>query len=759
MATSTTNQHTDVQSSGRASSLPEQNADVCSVLCGILLEGMDFHRALAAQALSRIGGEEAIDALIKSLLDEDEDVRTDAATGLAGLGDPKANEQLLENLVGDPCPEVKMAAISALSQSGNDDVKPWLLKILAGRDEEIAWDEDEFYASGWDDWADMQVKAMNALADLGVEEAVPGIVAAINDDDGLDIIDTAMKALARIGPSGITALAGYLDNSDERRRRRAAASLAKCEGPEAMKAISRALQDSSSEVRLAVARGLAEKNPADERLPILLLDKEAHVRAEGVGLCGAYNEDRMDLLLDDKDPGVQQAVLELLSGHPELTNIPTLGERVRELLHSPSVPVAASAALALTVVSSEKAVSELAELLAQENIAAEVRRGAIRGLKRVGGDDALQALITLLGGNDRQLRLESMGAIADLAEEGDWPNAAGNSLLAALSGELVPEPETDPEATEETTREDDSKEESAAENESDGNTDPEEVAVDDEPEGDQFPTSTLDSIMSVGKAEAAAPPLEDVELSSEDIEFLSLSGGGKQKGRRTLPVVPDVVAHEDVRLFAARLLSKFAQPEVTVALLDPLSSDDIELKQTAVQSLAHITANVSELPDEVLQALLAEAKSSNLDIRRQAIRALGGAKDAAVVMVLINALDDEDSFVRTEAIRSLGRLGEAGAGVSRFLEDPEAFVRLEAAQALAETGASGIVETLVDYAFSFEGYHGREASRLLAGIDKQAANALFIEALHDDDRKRYWKVAIEALEELNQNRASAHAPA
>ncbi|MBL6931821.1 MAG: HEAT repeat domain-containing protein [Rhodospirillales bacterium] len=423
---------------------------------------------------------------------------------------------------------------------------------------------------------------------------------------------------------------------------------------------------------------------------------------------------------------------------------------MRELLHSSSVPVAASAALAIAVVTSEKAVSELVELLAQENIAEEVRRGAIRGLKRVGGDEALQALVTILGGDDRQLRLEAMGAIADLAKEADWPNAAGGILLAALSGELVPEPQSNPEEVSEGVQE-----EKKLENESQEDV---ELEAEEESEGDQFPTSTLDSIMNVGKTQTLAPSSEEVKLSAEDIDFLSLTGGNK-KDRRTLPLVPDVVIHEDVRFFAARLLCNFAQPEVAGALVASLSSNIKDLKQTALESLAHICASVSELPGDVIEALLVEAKSSNQDIRRQAIRALGCSKEGSVVMALINALDDENSFVRTEAIRSLGRLGEAGTGVSRFLKDPEAFVRLEAARALAETRAGGIVETLVEYAYSFEGYHGREAARLLANIDKSAANALFIEALNDEERKRIWKVAIEGLEEINQNRASAHAPA
>ncbi|MBT7355795.1 MAG: HEAT repeat domain-containing protein [Rhodospirillaceae bacterium] len=724
--------------------------NVCNALCDTLLTGVDIHRTLAAQALGQIGGDQAVDALIKGLLDEDGDVRTDAATALARLADPKADKQLLENLIGDPCPEVKLAAMDALAATANDEVKPWLLRILAGRDEEIVWDEDEFYATGWDDWVDMQVRSMQALADLGVEDAITGITAAINDDEALDITETAMKSLARIGDSGIKALADYMDDSDERRRRRAASVLSHCDGPVAANAVNRALQDASSAVRLAVAKGLAEKAPTDERLAVLLVDESPEIRAEAVVLCGAQHEERLDLLLDDKDIDVRLAVLDLLSKHPELTNTPMLGERLRDFLQSPSASIAASAAAAFAAVDPKGAIPELKQKLDQEETTPDIRRGIIRALRIVGDDDALQILTGFVDNEDRQVRLEAMSTIAVLAGEGDWPNAAGNILLDALSGELVPEPEAEPEEQQGGIKEDD-----VATAELDGDAEDQDEAPDEAPEANPFPTSTLDAITGAVESEDTLPLPDNVEMTQDDIEFLGLTGGDK-KGRRTIAVVPDVLVHEDVCLFAARLLGDFSHPEVTVALLEPLSSNDNELKQTAADSLAHICATISELPAETLDALHAKAKSQNRDMRLQAVRALGCADDGSTVMILINKLDDEDSFVRTEAIRSLGRLGQAGPGVGRLLEDPDASVRLAAAKALAQTNAPGVVETLVDFATSFEGYHTLEAAKLLADIDKPAANTLFVNLLHDDDRIRYWKVAVESLGEINRAQPQVH---
>ena len=92
--------------------------------------------------------------------------------------------RLLDNLLGDPCTGVKLNAIDALSRMRCREVVPWLRRLIKGRDEAINWDEAEFYEDGWDGWLDIQVKAIEALAALGVEQAVPDIVAAIDDPDG-----------------------------------------------------------------------------------------------------------------------------------------------------------------------------------------------------------------------------------------------------------------------------------------------------------------------------------------------------------------------------------------------------------------------------------------------------------------------------------------------------------------------------------------------------------------------------------------------
>ena len=81
-------------------------------LTELLQSGVDVHRCAAASALGCLGDPRSVEILIEALLDEDPDVRTDAAAALAERPDSRAVDQLMENLVGDPCAEVKISSRS-----------------------------------------------------------------------------------------------------------------------------------------------------------------------------------------------------------------------------------------------------------------------------------------------------------------------------------------------------------------------------------------------------------------------------------------------------------------------------------------------------------------------------------------------------------------------------------------------------------------------------------------------------------------------
>jgi HEAT repeat protein len=718
----------------------------------VLREGVDIHRCLAAQALGHIDSPVAIGGLIPALLDEDEDVRTDAAGALAGLLPREAEKQLLDNLLGDPCAGVKLNAIDALSRMRCPDVVPWLRRLISGRDEDINWDEAEFYEGGWDDWLDIQVKAIEALAALGVEHAVPDIVAAIDDPDGQDLAEVGFKALAALGAPGIEALERYLADGSQRQRRRAAAILAACHTPAAQAAAQRALQDHSADVRLATARVLAEKCPADARLTALFTDRDPNVRAEIVRLCGSANPECLHVRLGDPATAVSQAVLECLVREPDLLPHEEVVDAVRSFLRGAEPSCAAAAALALSAIAREAALDDLAVQLTDAARPVEVRLAAIRGLAGIDGLAATQALADVLTDETRQLRLEAIAALAArAAADGHWPNPPSKLLLAALRGELIPAPEAEAETDGQPAIGETVSAETEGATDDGGEDAP---AEGDEVRDDEsFPKSTLESMLGGDAPPVVDPEGQDrpVELTQEDLDRLALAA--RTSGKRVVPITPQVALHEDVRQFAARVLGDVPRMEVACALARAADEGDNELRSITVDSLARIADRLGAIPDEATDVLLRALIDAERDVRLAAIRALGATGGPGTVKVIGKQLGDEDSFVRAEAVRALGRLGCSSAEVEGSLDDPNPSVRLAAAQVVGRLGGANAVGLLVEFAFAFEGYHRRQAGRLLRGIDVAAASDGFLEALRDPDRIRTWPVAIEALEELHRDDA------
>jgi HEAT repeat protein len=731
--------HQNLQNQDRISEPRPVSNEVCLVLNEILSDGVDVHRCLAARASGRIGAPATVEPLIAALLDEDEDVRTDAAEALSQIADPRAGQQLLENLLGDPCTGVKLAAIETLAKLNDAQVIPWLQRIVKGRDEEIVWDEEDFFVDGWNDWVDIQVKAIEALADLNAGEAVPDIVAAIRDEDAQDLIEAAFGALARMGPPGIEALAGFLDEKSTRLRRRAAAALAIADIEAAKVPMARALADRSVEVRLAAIRARATRFPADGRLEALLDDPNATVRAEGVRLFGGRYPIHLASLADDASKSVQVAALTALADLADYSADDALVTSLLAKLADSAPKVVAESARALANVAPHAAMDALIALLGNTKRPVEARLGALRGLATLGGKQSVEALVGVIDDPARAIRLETMSALARLAGANDtWPNAAGTALISALRGVYEPDVDDDPKNRTATTL--------VEPREEDGNPAP---ANEDEEEPASFPTSTLNAILTdmPDAAELVGLPEEGIDLTPADMERLAMAKA--IKGKKRMSLAPKIVLHDDIRRFAARVLGDLSYADVAQELAIALDDKDVELRLTAADSLARIGTRLRPFPDDVTDALMVAANAPDRELKLLVVRALASAEGDKAIGLLTRKLGQEDSFVRWEAVRALASLGHVGAEIEALLGDRDPAVRLSAANAVAGAAQDNAVDLLVDFASSFEGYNSREAARLLRDLDAARASDLFVDVLRDPERKRIWSVAIEALEELN----------
>jgi HEAT repeat protein len=731
-------------------------------LTGVLRDGVDIHRCAAATALGKMEEHDASDALIGALRDEDEDVRTDAAAALLRLGDPRAATQLMENLIGDPCGEVKMAAMETLTRLRHQELVPWLRRITLSRDEEIAWDDDSFYSGGWDDWVDLQIKAIEALAEFGCEDAVPDIVTAMQDEMEQDLTEVGFKALVQLGETGVAACAGALNAPNERLRRRVARYLGESDNPAARKAMVGALQDAAIDVRKIAAQSLAKHEPQAPELGALFDDPSEHLRELAVGLCGAAMPDRLQAALSDKTHRVRRVALQLIAEQPDLLAPENVMPIATKLLAGEAPKTAAMAARAITAMGADGAVEALAAQVFDTERFQDVRIAAVRGLVQLAGPDAVGVLSTCVLDADRQVRLEAMVGLAGIANDDTaWPNPAGEILLSTLTAEIA----LDVNETEEGNDDPDPAVEilaDHAEREASLNEEPApglECDLQSEQPAEQLPeqpetqgaNSTLEAILG-----ADSPELQvvkngggNVELSPKDLEFLGLAQ--RKLKKRKLNPLPNTAAPLDAQRFAARVLGDVARPEVAVVLIEKTKGTDAELALGALSSLVRIGDRLDGFPEEIEQGLVDILNGNDESRRLLALRALAAAGGDKAAHAMKVAMRDDHSFLRLEAVRAVAKNGTADQGqMGEMLNDPDASVRLAAAEAMAAVADNSAMERLVNFTFAFEGFHHREAARLLRSVDCIGASERYLEVLGENNRKREWQVAITALGELNE---------
>ncbi len=712
-------------------------AEVGQALVRVLRAGQDIHRCAAAQALGGIGYAGAVDALVERLQDEDEDVRVDAAEALGRMDARSAGEALLTSLVEDPCGDVKLAAVVALGRLKDASAVPVLRGLVRSRDETVVWDEADFLSEGWDDWLDLQLKAIEALGDMGVSEAAQDIIASLDDEMGQDLSGTAFRALAKLGQPGVVALAAYLDAKDGRLRRRAAEALRESGTSEACEVLAAALGNDSAEVRVAAVRALAARDARDPRLASSLEDGDAAVRATATGLCARSWPERLDSLLDDPSNEVQALAVKIFCSDRPPPGPANLAFRLRVKMRGPSEAVAAAACQAFAKLAPGDALADLSEQLQDQGCPSLVRCAAAAALQQLGSGSAAEALGEALADDDREVRIYCMAALARIAAAGSGAKGAKKLLLGALKGELVRPPESigESEGVKSETASPEALEQVA------------QVTTASSQVADPvaWPTSTLAAITGAEPGSGESPiAATTVELNETDLEFLALTGGKAR--RKHVPLNPPLVLHEDVRRAAAGVLGDIPARDVAEALGAALDEEDLELRRRTADSLARLGERLA-LPATVRDALLAIVGDADRDVRLAVTRALGGT-DRTAATVLRERLGDPDCYVRGEAAKALAVLGELGDEVVPLLSDDYPGVRLAGAQALARRGGADAVVRLVEFAFAYDGMHRREIAALLGGLDRSKAATEILTILGDVEQQRKWRIAIDALKEL-----------
>ena len=191
------------------------------------------------EVIGKIGGPQAVVALIKALKDDHHKVRREAADELGQIGDPSAIPALIEALK-DESREVRREAADALGQIGGTAAVPGLIEALKDESREV------------------RREAADGLGQIRDSRAVDGLIEALKDESR-EVRREAADGLGQIQDSrAVPALIEALKDESREVRREAADGLGQIQDSRAVPALIEALKDESSEVRREAADALGQ---------------------------------------------------------------------------------------------------------------------------------------------------------------------------------------------------------------------------------------------------------------------------------------------------------------------------------------------------------------------------------------------------------------------------------------------------------------------------------------------------------------------
>jgi HEAT repeat protein len=709
--------------------------------------------------LGILGDTQAIPVLIQALRDEDIDVSIDAAEALGRIGNPSAIPALLESLRHDPNGEVKTAVVEALGRIGGEDVIAPLLEIAKSCPEDMAWDDTE----DWNDWWDMQLKAVEALGGLRVNKAVPVLATILEDEEGQDIESEVLKALALIGGEGELVLIKRLSEGVPRVRRRAASALGLSQSTEARKALARAMTDKAGEVRVAAIRALG-KLGASQYLDVMLRfikDPDPEMRRAVIEVTRDFSVtevDKLAALLTDSSAVVRAAALRALR---DIEHFPEeILEQIRSCLNDSDDTVVAAACTLLSRLGDHSVLVKLLQILSDRERDASLRSTVATALGTLGDSEALGILSWAVGDEAQPVRLAALNALMLLEKHQAFPDQAKELEQNNLLIDCHPDNRRDLKVSKDPSYCRDDKQGNSCRDDKQGNScrdDKQGNSCRDDKQGNYFVPSPKDAASQRTPLDVVIAALKGELLASSEVEPSAKTSVDDESAKEPdddseiATVRPAMSTLEAIAMDNAEV----SYEQADVAEL-PKNSDDKEIQE--YMDIAHENIELGE------RLFVQKKVDVAADVRYLSARILGESDLA--VGALIEALNDDDPVLRREAAESLGHiasrspetkeLADAFGSLATHLNIGDRDLRLACARSLGLLGNSSAIPVL------FAGLQDEDSSvrsqmiQSLTVLMRQpfddAIIAKFVELLHDTDIG-VCKAAAEALAALGHTEA------
>ncbi|NNF77241.1 MAG: hypothetical protein HKN05_04355, partial [Rhizobiales bacterium] len=714
-----------------------------------LKTGSEPERCLAAKALGCHPNARAASVLVSALRDQDPDVRCEVAFSLAKVGDAQAISPLLENLRDDPVGEVKSVYLQVLKSLGFEVGLDLVCALATGRAEEldVQWEDD---LSGWDDWLDVQLAAIEALGaqtgGSGQQSAVQAILAALQDPDGQDLWAPACQSLARMGGVGIGALERLQAVASPLNKKRIATSLLHAESLLAEPLLCQLVRDKDVSVRLA-ALDAATKIGLESVCESATKDVAPEVRAAAYDGLNGPSPRTLATGLNDINPKVRMATCRAIERAGQEVNGLSVANRVEQLLRTGDPALLAAMVSACAVSEPGKTVELVEDMVNNPSTATPVRLVCVRLLGTLCTPRSVELLISAANDKRQDIRLACLVALGKCAKAGGArAQKAAQALMAALEGTLIATPAgwmpEEPAVPVHMPRKNKQAPREGAEGhvQLDGNgnivekaaevlVDPTTGAEDTDP----VPISTLDAILAPGVSRDEATEAAGIVIDEEDLPYLARTAA--QISKRRLSPEATTPAHLDVPRLAARILATLPREEFVAPLAAASQSQDKELAISALDAL-NALADLNLRLDDAEQHLLHSSQAEDAELRARSVQALRKVATMEALEALKGALADDNGGVRAAALQGLSDLEATDIPYAEFCKDTDRRVRRAAAQQLARQNAETALPILLDYATIEDAVQSRDAACLMSDYGQPGFSIMEQLVQCDDPKSR-----------------------
>lgn len=324
-----------------------------------------YSRPDIAMILGKIGDKKAVPALLISLTDSNDQVRSWSADALSRIKDPSIVNHLVE-LLGRPPILIGSRDIPSVKVTGQNTDLRWLILGILG---EIGDPSTLKAITPWLKSADLDlsIRAAKAIGMIGHPMAIPSLIEVIKSED-LPLHVEAAEALGKIGGGeAVAALTQALSTKDQNMQMRIIQALGETRGESTVPLLTDIMKDPQGGIEWVVALALGKLGDVSQVTQLLaaLAHDNTLIKQAAIKALGELKEVRaVPALIEMQKPATSATLIRKLS----IEALGKIGDRnavhyLIDALNLPDPEIRAEAVIALGKIRDTRAIKPLLDAL------------------------------------------------------------------------------------------------------------------------------------------------------------------------------------------------------------------------------------------------------------------------------------------------------------------------------------------------------------------------------------------------------------